>query len=165
LSVVQAARLAGAARVIAVDVNPFRLSRAAELGADVTVNARERDPVAAIREATGGGGADLAVESAGFAVTYRQCVEAVRKRGKVVALGFMEPDVTFPMRTVIYRELSIIGSTAFSSEIETVMSLCASGKLDPKPLITHSFPLEEAQQAFQSAADPGSNSIKVMVIP
>jgi L-iditol 2-dehydrogenase len=165
LMVVQAARLAGARKVIAVDINPFRLARARDLGADVTVDAQSRDPVAAIKEEVEGRGADLAVEAAGFAITYRQCVEAVRKRGKVIALGFMEPEVTFPMSSIIYRELSIIGSTAFCHEIETVLSLFASGTLDPAPLITHTFPLEAAQQAFETAADPGANAIKVMVIP
>jgi len=165
LMAVQAARLAGARTVIAVDINPFRLGRAGEMGADITVNSRERDPVAAIREATEGRGADLAVESAGFAATYRQCVESVRKRGTVIALGFIEPDVTFPMRSVIYREVSIIGSTAFSHEIETVLALFASGRLDPAPLITHTFPLEAAQKAFETASDPGAKSIKVMIIP
>ena len=165
LMVVQAARLAGARKVIAVDINPFRLGRARDFGADVAVNARERDPVAAIREASDGRGADLAVESAGFAATYRQCVESVRKRGKVIALGFMEPEVTFPMQSVIYREISIIGSTAFSYEIETVLSLFAAGKLDPMPLVTHTFPLEAAQKAFETAADPGAKAIKVLIIP
>jgi threonine dehydrogenase-like Zn-dependent dehydrogenase len=69
------------------------------------------------------------------------------------------------MSSIIYRELSIIGSTAFCHEIETVLSLFASGTLDPAPLITHTFPLEAAQQAFETAADPGANAIKVMVIP
>jgi L-iditol 2-dehydrogenase len=165
LLVVQAARLAGARKVIAVDINSFRLGRARDFGAEVTVDARERDPVQAIREETDGRGADLAVEAAGFSATYRQCAEAVRKRGKVIALGFAEPEATFPMRSVIYRELSIIGSTGFSHEFETALSLIASGKLDPAPLITHTFPLEEAQKAFETAADPGANAIKVMVIP
>jgi 2-desacetyl-2-hydroxyethyl bacteriochlorophyllide A dehydrogenase len=165
LLVVQAARLAGVRKVIAVDVNSFRLGKAKELGADVIVNARERDPVQVIREETDGRGADLAVEAAGFSATYRQCAEAVRKRGKVIALGFAEQEATFPMRIVIYRELSIIGSTGFTHEFDTTLSLIASGKLNPAPVITHTFPLEEAQKAFQTAADPKANAIKVMVIP
>ena len=165
LSVVQVARLAGARKVIAVDINPFRLARARSLGAEVIVNALEMDPVAAIKEESEGRGADLAVEAAGFAATYRQCVDSVRKRGRVVALGFMEPEVTFPMRSVIYRELSIIGSTAFSHEIEAVLSLFAAGKLDPTLLITHRFSLESVQEAFETAANPASESIKVLVIP
>jgi threonine dehydrogenase-like Zn-dependent dehydrogenase len=129
------------------------------------VNAREKDPLELIRAQTDGRGADLAVEAAGFASTYRQCVEAVRKRGKVLALGFMEPEATFPMRTLIYRELAILGCTAFSHEVETALALLASGGLQAKPLITHTFPLDQAQEAFQTAADPAANSIKVMIIP
>jgi L-iditol 2-dehydrogenase len=165
LLVVQTAKIAGARKVIAVDVNPFRLQRARELGAELVVNARQQDPVEVIRAETGGRGADLAVESAGFSSTYRQCTEAVRKRGKVLALGFMEPEAAFPMRSLIYRELSIIGCTAFSHEVDTALALMASGRLQAKPLITHTFPLEAAQKAFQTAADPAADSIRVLIIP
>jgi len=165
LLVVQAARLAGARKVIAVDINPFRLERARELGAEVVVNAKERDPLEAIREETDGRGADVAVEAAGFTTTYLQSVEAVRKRGKVLALGFIDPEVTFPMRTVIYREISIVGCCGFTHEVETALALIASSRLQVKPLITHTFPLDAAQQAFQTAADPAADSIKVLVVP
>ncbi len=165
LMVVQAARLSGAHKVISIDVSPFRLEIALKLGADVVVDARQQNPIDAIVRETNGAYADIAVEAAGLAVTYRQCVEAVRKRGKVIALGFMEPEVTLPIRNVIYRELSIIGSTAFTYEIETVLTLFASGKLNPQPLITHTYPLDAVQEAFETAANPGAGSIKVMVLP
>jgi 2-desacetyl-2-hydroxyethyl bacteriochlorophyllide A dehydrogenase len=165
LLVVQAARLAGARKVIAIDINPFRLQRARELGADVVVNAQDKDPLAAIQAETDGRGADVAVEAAGFSATYRQCVEAVRKRGKVLALGFIEPEATFPMHSVIYRELSIIGCSAFSHEVATALALIACGHLQVKPLITHTFPLDAAQEAFETAADPAANSIKVLIVP
>ena len=77
----------------------------------------------------------------------------------------MEPEVTFPMRTVIYREISIVGCCGFTHEVETALALIASGRLQVKPLITHTFPLAEVQQAFQTAADPAADSIKVLVVP
>jgi 2-desacetyl-2-hydroxyethyl bacteriochlorophyllide A dehydrogenase len=163
LIVVQAAKLAGAGKVIAVDINPFRLACAERAGADRIVNAAEEDPVAVIREESGGRGADVAVEAAGTAATYRICLEALAKRGKVAALGFMEPEVSFPMRTLVYREISVIGCTAFSCEIDTTLALIASGRLAVKPLITHTFPLDSVQEAYETAADPKSNSVKVVV--
>jgi L-iditol 2-dehydrogenase len=165
LLVVQAARMAGARQVIAVEPNPFRREQARAGGADVAVDPRAEDPVAAVLKATGDRGVDVAAETAGFAVTYRACLEVVRKRGKVIAFGFMEPEVTFSLRRIIYREVSIIGSTAFTYEIETALALMAGGRLNVRPLITHTFPLERAQEAYETAADPGSRSIKVLVIP
>jgi len=164
LIVVQAAKLAGARKVIAVDINPFRLACAKEAGADRIVNAAEEDAVAVIREESEGRGADIAVEAAGTAATYRICLEAVAKRGKVAALGFMEPEVLFPMRTLIYREISVIGCTAFSYEIDATLALIASGRLAVAPLITRTFPLDSVQEAYETAADPKSNSVKVMVL-
>jgi L-iditol 2-dehydrogenase len=165
LLVIQAARISGARQVIAVDINPFRLEQARACGADRIVNSRQEDPVAAIQAATVGRGVEVAVESAGFAETYRACLEVVRKRGKVIAFGFVEPEVSFPMRMLIYREVSIIGCTAFTYEIEAALALIACGKLSVRPLITHTFPIARAQEAFETAADPGSKAIKVLLIP
>ena len=165
LLVVQAARMSGARQVIAVEPNPFRREQARAGGADLVVDPRAEDPVEAVLKATGGRGVDVAAETAGFAATYRACLEVVRKRGKVMAFGFMEPEVTFPLRKIIYREVTIIGSTAFTYEIETALALMAGGRLNVRPLITHTFPLERSQEAFETAADQGSRSIKVLVIP
>ena len=165
LLVIQASRMSGARQVIAVEPNPFRREMARSSGADLAVDPRAEDPVAAILSATGGRGVDVAAETAGFAVTYRACLEVVRKRGKVAAFGFMEPEVTFPLRRLIYREVAIIGCTAFTYEIETALALMAGGRLNVRPLITHTFPLDRAQEAYETAADPGTKSIKVLVIP
>jgi 2-desacetyl-2-hydroxyethyl bacteriochlorophyllide A dehydrogenase len=165
LLVIQVARMAGARQVIAVEPNSFRLAQARACGADLAVDPHAEDPVAAILAATGGRGVDVAAETAGFASTYRACLEVARKRGTVAAFGFNEPEVTFPLRRLIFREVSIIGCTAFTYEIETALALMAGGRLDVRTLVTHTFPLERAQEAFQTAADAGSRSIKVLVIP
>ena len=54
---------------------------------------------------------------------------------------------------------------SMAEEAGAVLSLFASGRLDPMPLVTHTFPLEAAQKAFETAADPGAKAIKVLIIP
>jgi 2-desacetyl-2-hydroxyethyl bacteriochlorophyllide A dehydrogenase len=163
LMAVQAARLAGAGKVIAVDISESRLECARSLGANKTINPEKANPVEIVLAETERRGADIAVEAAGFASTYRSCLETVRKRGKIMALGFIEPEVAFAMKALIYREISVIGCTGFTYELPKTISLIAQGKLNVKPLITHSFPLEEAQQAFETAIDRGAGAIKVVL--
>ncbi|MGH8869011.1 MAG: S-(hydroxymethyl)mycothiol dehydrogenase [Actinomycetes bacterium] len=90
---VAGAHLAGAARVIAVDVDPRKLDLATGFGATHTVNARETDPVEAIRSLTGGFGADVVVEAVGHPATYEQAFYARDLAGVVVLVGVPSPDM------------------------------------------------------------------------
>ena len=165
LVAVQVARLKGAGRIIAVDIQPERLKLARRLGADVAIDSSKSDPVQQVLEHTQGRGADIAVEAAGHTATYEYCVRSVRKRGTVLALGFADDKVCFPAQKLLFDEVSIVGCTGFSHEGEVVLGLIAEGKIDVKSLITHTFSLDDAQRAFETASNPDSNAIKVMIIP
>ncbi len=100
------------ARVIAVDIDEAKLALARRFGAAALVDARERDPVAAVRDLTDGG-ADVAVDAFGSAATCVQCIGALRRRGRHLQLGLLlgaEADPPFPMQDVIRRELRVLGS-------------------------------------------------------
>ena len=92
LSAVQGARLAGAAKIIAVDIDEGKLALARHMGATRGVNAKREDVAAAVRQETSGRGADVVIEAAGSATAFRATVEAVRPGGEVVWLG--KTDVT-----------------------------------------------------------------------
>ncbi|MGO1581994.1 MAG: zinc-binding dehydrogenase, partial [Actinomycetaceae bacterium] len=102
---VAAARLAGATTIIAVDLQQRKLDWAKDLGATHTIDAGSEDVVAQIRELTGGFGADLVVDAAGVAATYRQAFEARDLAGRVVLVGVPEPgtEVTLPLDEVFGR--------------------------------------------------------------
>jgi S-(hydroxymethyl)glutathione dehydrogenase/alcohol dehydrogenase len=87
LSAVQGARLAGASRIMAVDLDDAKLAMAASMGATHTVNARTADPVAAVRAITGGRGADCVLEAAGNEASFRLSTETCRMGGEIVWLG------------------------------------------------------------------------------
>ena len=84
LMAVQLVKALGAVRVILTGTRPARLVLGKELGADVTVNSREQDPVAAVREATGGRGADVTVDCAGGDDTFDQAIKMTKPGGRVV---------------------------------------------------------------------------------
>ena len=165
LVAVQVAKLMGAGTLIAVDKDPDRLQLAAGFGADLVVDSTAEDPVERIMAESGGRGADAVVEAVGISLTYSWALQAVRKRGKLMALGYVDEGVSFPMRTLIFREIAVLGCTGFTNESDTVLDLVAKGALDVNSLITHDFPLEKVQAAFEAAADPSTQSIKVMVHP
>jgi S-(hydroxymethyl)glutathione dehydrogenase / alcohol dehydrogenase len=87
LAAVQGARLAGAGKIIAVDVTPAKLKLAAKVGATEGIDASKEDAVAIARRETGGRGADVVIESAGSPAAFRTSAEAVRPGGQVIWLG------------------------------------------------------------------------------
>ena len=94
LMAVQLVKALGAVRVILTGTRPARLVLGKELGADVTVNSREQDPVAAVREATGGRGADVTVDCAGGDDTFDQAIKMTKPGGRVVLVAFYHGPVT-----------------------------------------------------------------------
>jgi aryl-alcohol dehydrogenase len=96
LSAIMAAKIAGATKIIAVDVTPSRLELAKELGATHTINSRETDPVAAIREITGGG-ADYTLECSGRAAVLRQAIDALAVLGQCGIVGATPEGTEVPL--------------------------------------------------------------------
>ena len=165
LLAVQVAKIAGASKVIAVDISPSRLELARELGADITIDSSLENIPERILDETAGRGVDAAIEAVGISETYAACVESVRKRGTVVALGYIDEQVPFPMQTLIFKEIEVLGSTGFTFESETVLDLIGMGRLKVQPLITDSYSLDDVQVGFERASDPASGAIKVMIHP
>ena len=166
LVALQVARMIGAGKVMVVDLAPNRLELARRLGADVTIQSDREDPVERLREETAGRGVDYVVEAVGLSLTYGYATRALRRRGKILALGFMEDSVCFPIQPILFQELSVIGSTGFAlTEADTVIELIEKGRITVKPLVTHTFTLEDTQRAFETFADPAAKAIKVVVNP
>ncbi len=166
LMVIQAARLSGARRVIAVNRSPERLPRAASLGADpVLCSGGERDAAADILAVTDGQGADVVIDAAGSAKTYELAVRSCRKQGTVIALGYTDPSIAFPMTDLIFKEIRLLGCTGFADEQPLVLDYLAQGLLRSEPVLTHHFPLTAVKKAFDCLLDPSSGAIKVMLHP
>lgn len=165
LCLVQCLKAYGARQVVVSDVAPSRLALASRLGADVVVDAAGGDIAATVQELTGGLGADLVVESVGVDVTYQQAIAISRKRGSVMFFGAVQPTVTLPLLPILHKELNLIGCTGANDETPEAVQLVADGTVDVDAMITHQFPLEQAQQAMDVLSERDSGAIKVQVLP
>jgi len=164
LAALAVARAAGAARLFAVDLLPPRLEVARRLGADVAVVAGETDPVAAIWEATGGRGVDVALEAAGAAETPQQCAEVVKIGGTLVIIGIPADDtLSFQHATVRRKGLTIKLCRRMKHTYPRAIALVASGRIDLKPLVTHVFPLERIREAFDLVEGYRDGVVKAVI--
>ena len=164
LMTVAIAKLAGAAKVFATDINPERLEIARQLGADVVINGKD-DVVARLRELTGGVGVDVVLEMSGAEVAIRQGFQAVTNGGRVSLLGIPERPITLDLASdVIFKGLRVYGITGrkmFETWYRT-QALLAQG-LDLTPIVTHRIPLRDYHQAFELLA--GGHAGKVVLLP
>ncbi|MGD0125780.1 MAG: galactitol-1-phosphate 5-dehydrogenase [Terriglobia bacterium] len=166
LLVVQVLRLTGCSRVIAVDVDEKRLQVAAELGAEICLNARKLDvPSAIVRDYTAGRGADVAVEAVGNTPTIQTALASLRKGGILTLIGNLSPKVELPLQSVVTRQISLLGSCASSGEYPACIDLLARKAIRVDPLISAVAPLSEGAAWFERLhkGDPGT--MKVILQP
>ncbi|MCG7209735.1 S-(hydroxymethyl)mycothiol dehydrogenase [Streptomyces arenae] len=147
--------LAGAARVIAVDIDDRKLAKARALGATHTVNSREGDPIEAIRELTGGFGADVVIEAVGRPETYRQAFYARDLAGTVVLVGVPTPEMKLelPLLDVFGRggalKSSWYGDCLPSRDFPMLIDLHLQGRLPLDAFVTETIQLDEVEKAFE----------------
>ncbi|GHH73074.1 oxidoreductase [Streptomyces sulfonofaciens] len=148
------ARLAGAAKIIAVDIDDRKLATATGLGATHTVNSRESDPVEAIRDLTSGFGADVVIEAVGRPETYRQAFYARDLAGTVVLVGVPTPEMQLelPLIDVFGRggalKSSWYGDCLPSRDFPMLIDLYLQGRLDLDAFVTETIPLQDVEKAF-----------------
>jgi S-(hydroxymethyl)mycothiol dehydrogenase len=151
---VAGAALAGATTIIAVDVDPRKLEWARGFGATHTVNARETDPVEAIREFTGGNGADVVIEAVGRPETYKQAFYARDLAGTVVLVGVPTPEmkIELPLLDVFGRggalKSSWYGDCLPSRDFPALTDLYLQGRLDLDAFVTEEIALDQVEEAF-----------------
>ncbi|WP_055697625.1 MULTISPECIES: S-(hydroxymethyl)mycothiol dehydrogenase [Streptomyces] len=149
------AGLAGAARIIAVDIDDKKLETARGLGATHTVNSRSTDPVEAVRELTGGNGADVVIEAVGRPETYRQAFYARDLAGTVVLVGVPTPEmkIELPLLDVFGRggalKSSWYGDCLPSRDFPMLIDLYRQGRLDLDAFVTETIALEDVEKAFE----------------
>ncbi|WP_406433094.1 S-(hydroxymethyl)mycothiol dehydrogenase [Streptomyces sp. NBC_01589] len=149
------ARLAGAATIIAVDIDDRKLETAKKIGATHTVNSKQGDPVEAIRELTGGFGADVVIEAVGRPETYKQAFYARDLAGTVVLVGVPTPEMKLelPLLDVFGRggalKSSWYGDCLPSRDFPMLIDLYLQGRLDLDAFVTETIALDEVEKAFE----------------
>jgi S-(hydroxymethyl)mycothiol dehydrogenase len=151
---IHGARLAGAATVIAVDLDPRKLELAERFGATHTVDASKDDPVDAIRAATDGNGADVCIEAVGSAKVFEQAFYARDLAGTVVQVGVPTPDmrIDIPMIDFFGRggrlKPSWYGDCLPSRDFPMLIDLYLQGRLDLDGFVSETIALEGVEDAF-----------------
>ncbi|MEQ8586938.1 MAG: L-idonate 5-dehydrogenase [Thalassobaculaceae bacterium] len=147
------ARLGGAVETVITDVMDEPLKAAEALGATRAINVAAT-PDGLSDPAHPRGRFDVAFECSGNPHAMRSCLDALAPGGTLVQVGtYADPKVTVPADFVMVKELTLKSSFRFAREFPTAVALLASGRIDTGPLLSHSFPVEEAMQAFRTAAD------------
>ncbi|HEV7934440.1 MAG TPA: S-(hydroxymethyl)mycothiol dehydrogenase [Actinomadura sp.] len=149
------ARLAGASKIIAVDIDDRKLEWATRFGATNTVNSGTSDPVAEIRKLTGGNGADVVIEAVGRPETYEQAFYARDLAGTVVLVGVPTPEmrIELPLLEVFGRggalKSSWYGDCLPSRDFPILVDLYQQGRLDLDGFVSETISLDEVEPAFE----------------
>lgn len=172
LLTLQAAKVAGATTLVAVDIEDNRLRHAARLGATHTINDRDGTALERIRAiaselrgfAPSYSGADVAFETAGTVFTMRNTLAATRPGGVAVLVGLPpDPLVQVDMVAAASKEIDIRGQFRYANRYPTALALASSGRIDVSSLATHHYPLEQAEEALVFADEHKAEALKVMV--
>jgi S-(hydroxymethyl)glutathione dehydrogenase/alcohol dehydrogenase len=154
LAVVQGARIAGAARIFAVDPVAFKRDSATAVGATDTVDPTAHDPVEQLKEATQGRGPDYVFEAVGVPQTVVQAHQAARLGGTVVLIGAGHPGATVSFDLfALHREKRLLGcgygSAQVRRDIPRLVGLAETGHLDLGSMVTRTFDISEVNEAFR----------------
>ena len=174
LLAIQWAKIFGAKKVYAIDIDDEKLKIAKEVGADEIINPREGAANEQLMNLTNGRGVDISVEAAGSPVTSAQVFSLCKKGGQVVFLGIPYSDVNierFYFEKIVRSELQVFGSwNAVSApfpgeEWDTSVHFMNTGQINVQPLITHKLTLEEGPSIFEKIAQKNEFMGKIMFYP
>jgi len=157
-----AAKLAGASRLIAVDIVDHTLAACAQVGATQTINIAT-DPNGLAALTAGKGQVDVSFEASGNYTALANCIRATRPRGTVVQIGTLGGNsADCPFNQIMVKSLAYIGTFRFVDEYAWAVDYLARGAVDVRPLLTEAVPVARVHDAFALAADR-NRAMKVMV--
>ncbi|MFA0845281.1 alcohol dehydrogenase [Streptomyces sp. WAC04189] len=158
LAAIATARLLAPERIVAVDVATARLDAARKAGADAVAAAQE-SPEQLVADLTEGLGADVAIEAVGVPETFEMCTRMVRPGGRVANVGVHGKPVTLHLEDLWIKNVTITTGLVDTHSTPTLLRMAAAGRLPAAGLVTHTFPLDRMQEAydvFARAADTGA---------
>ena len=159
LSAIMGSRLFSPSHVIAIDKASSRLEAAKQFGADIVINNSHEDPLALVRELTGGLGADVSIEAVGAPATFELATALVRPGGHIANIGVHGEPATLHLEELWIRNVTITTGLVDTYSTPTLLSLLRGNTIDAGRFITHHFGLDqiiEAYDVFSRAADTGA---------
>jgi len=166
LMAVLLARLMGAGIIILTGTRSSRLELGWEMGADVTINVRNEDPVETIFDLTGGIGADAVLECSGTTPAAVDAVGCSKKNGRIALVGIYGEPAPLDVNKVVQWNITVAGSKAEGERsMAQAIALLSQHQVDLSPLVTHTFPLDQIHDAFETAEKRLGGALKVVVKP
>jgi S-(hydroxymethyl)glutathione dehydrogenase/alcohol dehydrogenase len=168
MSVIQGARIAGASRIIAVDLLDNKLEMAMKVGATHAVNSSKQDPVPEVQRLSGGFGADFTFDAIGGAGTITQAYEMARVGGTVTMVGVppLADTLSLPAQSLVLRPKTLkgclMGGAGGPALALLLVELYRSGQLRVDEMVTKKYALEDINEAF-AALERGDNARGVIV--
>ncbi|MCO5734271.1 L-idonate 5-dehydrogenase [Rhizobium sp. SSA_523] len=151
LLVVAALREAGAGEIVVTDLADAALARAPAMGATRTINVAT-NPDALLPFQDNKGSFDVAFDCSAAGPALRAIFASIRPRGTIVQVG-VTGDMTIPLNALVGKEIVWRGSQRFHDEFAIAVDLISTRRIDVRPIISHTFALDEAVQAFEQAGD------------
>lgn len=172
LSAVAAARALGAKQVLATARHPHQGEMAHKVGADRVFDPEDEGLVQAVADVTEGQGADVVVEAVGgyTGETARQAIQVCRRLGRIVLIGAFHRPVELDLGSLLAKEQDLVTANCYSitdqrHDFDVAIDILASGRLPLRDMVTHTFALDEARAALETAYDKSTESIKVQLVP
>ncbi len=163
------ARMSGASLIIVVDSIEGRLKMARQVGADITINFKAKDPVKTILEATNGRGVDVAIEALGTEGTFQKCMQVLKPGGTLSSLGVYGNDVHIPLSAFSagLGDQKIITTLCPGGKerMRRLMGVIESKRVELKPMVTHRFKLNQIIDAYEIFANQRDGVLKVAITP
>lgn len=157
-------RRSGATQIIIADFSDERLAMALQVGATDAVNSGKTDLLEEVSKLTAGKGVDQSFECVGRESCFNQAILALKKNATCTVVGiYEEAKVTFPAGRLVTHEIRIQGTQSYCWDFP--IAIAAARDLPMDKFVTHKFPLDELQTALETALNPKSCSIKVIVNP
>jgi threonine dehydrogenase-like Zn-dependent dehydrogenase len=169
LCAVAGAKLMGATTIIGVDTVPVRMEAAKRLGADHVVDFASVDPVAKIMQLTDGRGVDVAIEALGTQGTFQAALRVLRPGGTLSSLGVYSGDLVIPADAFSagLGDNKIVTSLCPGGKerMRRLMEVIQTGRVDLSAMVTHRFPLDQIEQAYDLFANQRDGVLKVAITP
>lgn len=169
LSATAGAKLKGASFVVAVESDPTRIKMARRMGADAVLNYREVDVVEEIKRLTDGRGVDVAIEALGTQMTFEYALRVLRPGGTLSSLGVYSGKLSIPLEPFAaglgdHKVVTTL-CPGGKERMRRLIGLVRHGRVDLRPLLTHTFPLDRITEAYELFGERRDGVIKVAIKP
>jgi threonine dehydrogenase-like Zn-dependent dehydrogenase len=163
------AKLKGAGLIIAVESDPKRSQMARKMGADAVLNYQKVDVVSEIKRLTGGLGVEVAIEALGTQQTFESALSSLKPGGTLSSLGVYSGKLSIPLQPFLAglgdHKIVTTLCPGGKERMRRLIDLVRNGRVDLKPLLTHTFPLDDIVSAYKFFEQRSDGVVKVAIRP